>query len=58
MKYSQKIAELESLVSILEEGSCELEDALKHYQKGLSLSQECLKILENAEQKMLNKSQE
>ncbi|MBQ7515768.1 MAG: exodeoxyribonuclease VII small subunit [Schwartzia sp.] len=50
--FEESLAELESIVSKMEEGEPELSELMKHYSRGVTLSQKCLKALERAEQTM------
>ena len=47
-----KLKELENLLEELESGELDLDDALKKFEKGIKLSRECQKTLENAELKI------
>ena len=47
-----KLNELESLLEELESGALDLDDALKKFEKGIKLSRECQKTLEEAELKI------
>ena len=47
-----KLQELENLLEELESGELDLDDALKKFEKGIKLSRECQKTLENAELKI------
>ena len=44
--------ELENLLEELESGELDLDEALKKFEKGIKLSRECQKTLENAELKI------
>ena len=48
----KSLAELEKLVEELENGDLELDQALKKFEKGVKLSRECQKNLEEAEMKI------
>lgn len=50
--FEKKMAELENIVGQLEKGELSLEDALKHYEKGMQLAQQCQEALTQAEQKI------
>ena len=45
MDYEKKLAELENLVKQLEEGGLTLEESISVFEKGVSLSKECLGAL-------------
>tara|TARA_B100001094_G_scaffold326213_1_gene381915 strand:+ start:3958 stop:4185 length:228 start_codon:yes stop_codon:yes gene_type:complete len=47
-----KLKELENLLEELESGELDLDEALKKFEKGIKLSRECQKTLENAELKI------
>ena len=48
----KSLAELESIVSELEDGDITLEKALKQFEKGIKISRECQTALEAAEQRV------
>ena len=48
----KSLAELESIVSELEDGDIPLEKALKQFEKGIKLSRECQTALQAAEQRV------
>ena len=48
----KSLTELERLVEELENGDLELDQALKKFEKGVKLSRECQKNLEEAEMKI------
>lgn len=50
--FEQSIKELEQVVVDLEKGELSLEDAIKNFEKGMELSKECSKRLEQAEKKI------
>lgn len=50
--FEENINELDSLVIQLESNQLSLEDALKAFEKGVKLSQECQLVLTQAEQKV------
>jgi len=52
LNYEQAFAELESIVRELESGEHPLEQALALFERGHSLSQRCLHLLDNAELKV------
>ena len=45
MDYEKKLAELENLVKQLEEGGLTLEESISVFEKGVSLTKECLGAL-------------
>ncbi|MEW5761076.1 MAG: exodeoxyribonuclease VII small subunit [Candidatus Thermoplasmatota archaeon] len=52
MKYEEAMKRLEEIVESLEKGGLALEEALKLYEEGKSLSELCLKKLEEVEFKV------
>ena len=48
----KSLAELESIVTELEDGDISLEKALKQFEKGIKLSRECQTALQAAEQRV------
>ena len=52
LDYEAAVAELESLVTRLEQGDISLEESLKLYESGVLLTRECQDALQTAEQKV------
>jgi len=52
MLYEEAITELEDIVTHLEEGNIPLEDALKQFERGISLARSNSKKLQNAQQQV------
>ena len=50
--FEDSLAELEQLVCQLEQGDISLEDSLKSFERGVSLTRTCQKALQEAEQKV------
>ena len=50
--FEDSLAELEQLVSQLEQGDISLEQSLKSFERGVSLTRTCQKALQEAEQKV------
>jgi exodeoxyribonuclease VII small subunit len=50
--FEQSLAELETLVEAMETGELSLDDALKHFEKGIALAAGCQQALQQAEQKV------
>lgn len=50
--FEDSIKELETIVSALEKGDCPLDEAVKLFEKGVEISNECHKTLDLAEQKI------
>lgn len=54
MNYEQSIKRLEEIVSKLENGNLALDESLKLYEEGASLSENCRKMLTEAKLKIQN----
>jgi exodeoxyribonuclease VII small subunit len=50
--FETALRELESLVDKMEQGELSLEDSLKHFERGVTLSRTCQQALQAAEQKV------
>lgn len=50
--FEAKMEELENVVTKLEKGDMSLDESLINFEKGMKLSKECNKILEDAEKKI------
>ena len=50
--FETDLAELESLVETLEQGDISLEESLKLFERGVTLTRSCQKALQEAEQKV------
>ena len=50
--FEDSLAELEQLVSQLEQGDISLEESLKSFERGVTLTRTCQKALQEAEQKV------
>ena len=50
--FEEAVEELETIVKTLESGDCSLEDAVKLFEKGVKISKDCHKVLDDAEQKI------
>ncbi|TAL46171.1 MAG: exodeoxyribonuclease VII small subunit [Methylovulum sp.] len=50
--FEDSLAELELLVSRLEQGDISLEESLKSFERGVNLTRTCQKALQEAEQKV------
>lgn len=57
MKFEELLKELENIVRELESGSLTLDESIKKYQKGIELSNECKKMLEEAKTLIINKTE-
>ena len=51
-KFENSLAELEEIVTKMEQGDLSLEDSLEAFEKGVKLSNDCQKALKAAEQKV------
>jgi len=52
LNFEQSLKELETLVEKMEQGDLSLEDALKHFERGVELTRACQQALKEAEQKV------
>jgi len=52
LRFSEALAELESIVGALESGELELEDSLARYERGVALLRACQARLAEAEQRV------
>lgn len=52
VKFEKALARLETIVTELESGNLPLDDSLKIFEEGIKLSKTCLKMLNDAEQKV------
>lgn len=52
MNFEQNIEELEKIVTELEKGDLNLDDSIKKFEEGMTLSKKCNEILEEAEKKI------
>ncbi len=50
--FEENIEELEKIVTELEKGELNLEDSMKKFEDGITISKNCNKILEEAEKKI------
>lgn len=50
--FESALAELETLVETLEQGDISLEESLKLFERGVTLTRNCQKALQEAEQKV------
>ena len=58
--FEESLLELEALVVGMEDGELSLEDAIKHYERGVALGRNALKALDEAQQRVqiLNKDEQ
>jgi exodeoxyribonuclease VII small subunit len=52
VNFEKALAELEKLVEEMEQGNLSLEESLKRFEKGISLTSDCQQALQNAELKV------
>jgi exodeoxyribonuclease VII small subunit len=52
VNFEKAMSQLEELVDDMEQGELPLEDALKHFEKGIALAADCQQALSKAEQKV------
>lgn len=52
MKFEEAIKELEAVVSSLESGEKGLDESIALFEKGIKLSKQCQKLLDDAEKKV------
>jgi len=50
--FEKSLEELGTLVETMENGEISLEDSLKHFERGISLTRNCQQALEEADQKV------
>lgn len=51
--FEDKIKELEDIANLLESGNLNLDESMKEFEKGMKLSKECTKILDEAEKRIM-----
>jgi len=52
INFETSLRELETLVKKMEEGNLSLEDSLKYFERGVTLTRQCQQALADAEQKV------
>ena len=52
INFEKTLAELEQLVETMEQGDLSLEESLKHFERGITLTKACQQALSEAEQKV------
>ena len=50
--FEENLEELEKIVIDLEKGELDLDESVKRFEEGISISKECNKMLEDAEKKI------
>ena len=58
LNFESTLSEIEKIIESLEEGNLSLEDSIKAYEKGISLTKACQKMLADAELKIKKLSSE
>ncbi len=53
INFEKSLDELEKIVARLESGDISLDDSIKLFERGMELTNECRKTLENARQKII-----
>ena len=54
MTFEDKLKELEKIVTSLEKGDCQLDEAMQLFEQGVALSKACNAQLEQARQKIVS----
>lgn len=52
LHFESTLSEIENIIESLEDGNLSLEDSIKAYEKGISLTKACQKMLSDAELKI------
>lgn len=52
MNFEKSMEELEAIVAKLEKGELNLDESVEEFEKGMKISKECNKILEDAEKRI------
>ena len=52
ISFEENIKRLEEIVTLLEKGETPLEESMSLFEEGVKLTNQCLSILDNAEQKI------
>lgn len=52
MNFEENIKRLEEIVTLLEKGETPLEESMALFEEGVNLTNQCLKLLDSAEQKI------
>lgn len=52
LNFENKLLELEKIIELLENGECSLDESIKLFEKGISITGECRKTLETAEKRI------
>ena len=54
IKLEESLSELENIVKHLEDGNCSLDESIELFKKGIEISGECKKTLDNARQTVIS----
>lgn len=57
LDFEASIKELENIIKLLESGEVSLEESIKLFEKGVTLTDNCRKTLENAREKIITLTQ-
>ncbi len=52
MTFEENLQQLEDIINKLENGDAKLDECIEIYEKGIALSKECMKMLDDAQQKV------
>ena len=55
--FESSMKELAEIVEKLESGDCSLDESINLFERGMKLSSDCTKVLENARQKIVSLTQ-
>ena len=58
IKFEDLLSELDRIVEELESGELDLEQSIEKYKKGIELSSQCKKMLEDAKAEVIKKMEE
>ena len=58
IKFEDLLSELDRIVAELESGELDLEQSIEKYKKGIELSSQCKKMLEDAKAEVIKKMEE
>ncbi|MCO7226685.1 exodeoxyribonuclease VII small subunit [Pleionea sp. CnH1-48] len=50
--FETRLSRLENIVETMEQGKLSLDEALKHFEEGVKLTQNCQQMLDNARQRV------
>ena len=58
IKFEDLLSELDRIVAELESGELDLQQSIEKYKKGIELSSQCKKMLEDAQAEVIKKMEE